>query len=374
MGTKRETAIYRVSTLGKATLLLCMGLLAGCASSGDVEQVRQEREQAKAKMSAELQQERKLAQSMEQESETRKAEADKLAKALGGKSQAPLAAPLRGTGASITLSQAVTNYNNGQCQLIIPANPPVVPQAVTALHIVSGTPCSNVTVGTSDATFTAQTPLIPVVVGSGGTLYLQDQPMTLYASSFLIRNGGTMQAGNPGAPVQNQITIVMAGNSSAAPPPTTGDQNPNLRDITVMDGGVLALYGGKGLSGNPDNINNNPSKSPAFINTLYGTKSWTYLAMPAGPAKYNAQNDATENVSAPTPVGGDTMLALANQVDWQVGDWISVATTSFSSHQTEIVQICGISNAMTLDPRAAGWGMPLTVSYLTLCQKLKHYH
>lgn len=374
METKRETTIYRVSTLGKATLLLCMGMLAGCASSGDVEKARQERTQAKAKMSAELQQERKLAQSMEKESEARKAEADKLAKALGGKSQAPLGAPLRGTASSITLSQAVTNYNNGQCQLTIPANPPVVPKAITALHIASGTPCQNVTVGTSDATFTAQAPLVPVVVGSGGTLFIQDQPMTLYASSFLIRNGGTMQAGNPGAHVQNQITIAMAGNASAAPPPTTGDQNPNMRDITVMDGGVLALYGGKGLSGNPDNLNNNPAKSPAFINTLYGTKSWTYLATPAGPAKYNAQNGETENVSAPTPVGGDTMLALATQVDWQVGDWISVATTSFSSHQTEVVQICGISTAMTLDPHAAGWGMPLNVSYLTLCSKLKHYH
>ncbi|MCI0568114.1 MAG: hypothetical protein L0Z52_07990, partial [Acidobacteria bacterium] len=59
-------------------------LLAGCAGSGDVERVRQEQAQAKAKMSAELQQERDLAASMAQESEAQKAGADKLAKALGG--------------------------------------------------------------------------------------------------------------------------------------------------------------------------------------------------------------------------------------------------------------------------------------------------
>ena len=358
------------------SILVGIGLVAaGCASSGDVEQVRQEREQAKAKMSAELQQERKLVQSMEQESEARKAEADKLAKALGGKSPGPLGGPLKGAGSSITLSQAVTNYNNGQCQLTIPANPPVVPQAVTALHIASGTPCNAVTVGTSDATFTAQAPLMPVIVGSGGTLTLQDQAMTLYASSFLIRNGGAMQAGSVTAPIQSQITIVMAGNVSAALPPTAGDQNPNARDLTVMDGGTLALYGGKGLSARPDGTQNNPLRNPIFINTVFGTKSWTYLSVPAGPAKYN---DA-ENVSAPVPATNpDTTLTLAMQVDWQVNDWVAVATTSFTSHQTEIVQICSI--AAVANPEASAKtpipGTPAQVSQLTLCSgtKLKHYH
>lgn len=89
MDAKRATTIYRVSTLGKATLLLCMGLLAGCASSSDVEQARQESAQAKAKMRAKLQQARQLAASMEKESEARKAEAAKLSKALGGRRSRP---------------------------------------------------------------------------------------------------------------------------------------------------------------------------------------------------------------------------------------------------------------------------------------------
>lgn len=67
------------------TLLMGLGLAAGCASSGDLEQVRQEREQAQAKMRTELQQEQALAATMEKESEARKAKAEKLAQALGGK-------------------------------------------------------------------------------------------------------------------------------------------------------------------------------------------------------------------------------------------------------------------------------------------------
>nr|MBI3614733.1 hypothetical protein [Nitrospirota bacterium] len=154
METKRETTIYRVSTLGKATLLLCMGMLAGCASSGDVEQVRQEREQAKAKMSAELQQERKLAQSMEQESEARKAEADKLAKALGGGVAAKALAPRQAAG--MTLTAALQN-NNCLDKIAAQSPNPAVPQAL----FIGGTlptkggnsACTSVTVGTTDATF-----------------------------------------------------------------------------------------------------------------------------------------------------------------------------------------------------------------------------
>lgn len=393
MEARREMTTQRVRTSGHVAFFLCAGLLAACASSGDVEQVRQERAQAKAKMSAELQQERKLAQSMEQESEARKAEAEKLAKAFGGKqSQAgpkpQMAAPLKAAG-SISLTNALAN--NGCLDSINAQGPnPQVPSALFiggTLPIKGGnSACTSVTISATDTTpFTAASPLIPIVVGSGGTLYLQDQPMTLYASSFLIWNGGTMQAGNPGARVQNQITIVMAGNSSAALPPTTGDQNPNMRDITVMDGGTLALYGAKGLSGNPDNLNNNPSKSPAFINTLYGTKSWTYLAVPAGPSSLYGENGTIGNVSAPVPTQtpDGTLLTLANLVDWQVGDWISVATTSFSSHQTEIVQICAI--APVPDPETSLPGVPAQVSQITLrngmnCTAtpnntpLKHYH
>ncbi|MDE3018811.1 MAG: hypothetical protein KGI53_07320 [Nitrospirota bacterium] len=362
------------------SILLGIGLVAaGCASSGDVEQVRQEREQAKAKMSAELQQERQLAQSMEKESEARKAEADKLAKALGGGAAAKAMVPRQTAG--MTLTAALQNSN---CLDKIAAQSPnpAVPQAL----FIGGTlptkggnsACTSVTISTTDTTpFSAASPLIPVVVGSGGTLTLVDpgagSRLTLYASSLLIKNSGTMQAGTASNPVQGQITIAMAGNQSAALAPsatggasivTTSNNAPNARDITVMDGGTLALYGAKGLSATPGTLNKD---------IVSGTKSWTYLAVPAGPAKYN---DA-ENVSAPVPATNpDTTLTLATQVDWQINNWVSVATTSFSSHQTEIVQICGISSVANPDPQASTLGLPANVSQVTLCSTtpLKHYH
>ncbi|MEW6544587.1 MAG: G8 domain-containing protein [Nitrospirota bacterium] len=366
--------MYGSRGAGRVTLIAVV-MLAGCATSGDVEQVRQEREQASAKMRAELEQERTLAASMEKESQAKRAEADKLAAALGGGAVAgrPLAkAPAAGQGMSLTTALATSS-----CIQAIQAqghNPPVP----KALFINSGTSCGNVTVSTADTTaFTAQTPLIPVVVGAGGTLAFQDpgagNSTTLYASSFLIQNAGIMQAGSAASPIQGQITIVMAGNQSAALAPTatgsaaivsTSNTTPNSRDITVMDGGVLQLYGSKGLSAAPGTMNND---------IVGGTKSWTYLTAPAGPATYN---DA-ENVSAPVPATNPaTTLTLATTVDWQKNDWISVATTSFSSHQTEIVQICAISSVTNPDPQASALGLPTSVSQITLCSTtpLKHYH
>jgi len=246
---------------------------------------------------------------------------------------------------SMSLTTALAN---AECSKSISASPPN--PAVTALVIDSSTPCSTVTVSSSDATFTARAPLIPVVIGSGGELTFKDDSMVLYASSFLVKEGGVMQAGSVTNPIENQITVVMAGNTSASLAPkakggttivTTTNNSPNGRDITVLSGGVLKLYGGKGLSATPNGTDNNPLTNPAFINTYAGTQSWSYLSVPAGPASYN--ND--ENVSAPVPATAlDTTLTLATKLDWQPGDWISVATTSFSSHQTEIAEICEVAS------------------------------
>ncbi|MFM8551855.1 MAG: right-handed parallel beta-helix repeat-containing protein [Nitrospiraceae bacterium] len=86
-------------------LLLGACMIVGCASSGDVERLRIEREQTKAKMSAELQQERTLAASMEQESEAQKAKAEKLAKAFGQSTENRPSAP---DGSTCLFSDAAT--------------------------------------------------------------------------------------------------------------------------------------------------------------------------------------------------------------------------------------------------------------------------
>ena len=264
--------------------------------------------------------------------------------------------------ASITLSEAV---GEKACKVLVPAQSPN--PAVTVLWIGTKTPCTDVTVSSSDEpSASATAPLLPVVVGPGGKLTFEDQKMTLHARSFLVKDGGRMQAGSRGAPVRNKITIIMTGDKSASPAPratggsgivTTTNLTRNSRDITIMDGGELALYGHHGLSAWPNNISNDPKRRPSFINTVVGTESWTYLARPAGPATYS---DA-ENVSSPVPMTNpDTTLTLARAVDWVGGDWISVATTSFSSHQTEIVKIS--ATATIDDPHQP---VPITVTGAT---------
>ncbi|WP_417521884.1 G8 domain-containing protein [Marinobacter sp.] len=238
------------------------------------------------------------------------------------------------------------------------ANTSCVKQSV--LNIVSSTSCTAVTISASDTVSagTASNPMIPVVIGAGGTLTFKDQDMTLYASSFLVKDGGKMTAGSAISPIVSNITIVMAGNTSASPAPeATGgtpivkktNQTPNSRDITVMGSGELSLFGAQGISAVPNGTANDPKQNPDFINTVEGTDSWTYLAKPAGPASY----DDTENVSSPVPATApDTTLTLARKVDWKEGDWISVATTSFASHQTEILKICGVSQIPDPNPQS----------------------
>ncbi|UTW42655.1 hypothetical protein KFE69_00460 [bacterium SCSIO 12844] len=172
---------------------------------------------------------------------------------------------------------------------------------------------------------------------------------------------------------------------------TTSSNTNNARDITVTDGGKLLLYGAKGLtkdaSGNyihdllsgqtfsacytsgscqtsfgtdTHNLNLDP-----YFNILTGSNSWSYLAMPAGASYFSADNwiqapvnytnlkiytDSTLSTPAPqiTSANAAYYLVLSKDVTsdsstgWQKGDWISISTTSFSSHQTEIVQVCDI--------------------------------
>ncbi|MCF6766521.1 G8 domain-containing protein [Thiotrichales bacterium 19S3-7] len=230
----------------------------------------------------------------------------------------------------------------------------------------------------------------------------------IYAQSFYV-NGGLFQIGSALNPITSdkKVTLYMGGNQSVSPAPQplcASNQSEcsaiakksittyNNRDITVTSGGKLLMYGLKGLTptkggsyihsvdydkktadGLPIN-KANPGKSGdinqlAYFNNLTGSNSWTYLAMPAGPSYFtgaalNVQapivDIATIQSSAPTvpTLTVDDipyLVVLSKQVahanpqgsDWQSGDWISIATTSFVSHQTEIVQICKIYD-MTL--------------------------
>ncbi|HKV55621.1 MAG TPA: hypothetical protein VJN94_13380, partial [Candidatus Binataceae bacterium] len=115
------------------------------------------------------------------------------------------------------------------------------------------------------------------------------------------------------------------------------------KGIEVCKGGTLQLFGAKGVPGT-------------------NRVSWTYLSKPAGdPAKFGAQdqNMAPTGIQAPVTEPNAQTITVADDTssDWQIGDWIAVATTSFSPIETEFVKISNISGKT-----------------ITLEQPLKYYH
>lgn len=118
------------------------------------------------------------------------------------------------------------------------------------------------------------------------------------------------------------------------------------KGIEVRKGGVLRLHGAKGVPSRGDGI------------------SWTHLRRPAGPAAYQRTD---QGIGAPVDAGGERTLYLATDVGkgdgggWQAGDWIVVATSSFSPFESEFVQIASV-------------GATAGGSVLTLRQPLRHYH
>ncbi|RYF81744.1 MAG: hypothetical protein EOO29_09530 [Comamonadaceae bacterium] len=120
------------------------------------------------------------------------------------------------------------------------------------------------------------------------------------------------------------------------------------KGINVHAGGVLRMYGAKG------------------VQDVNGGVNWAHLSQPAGPAKYQNGAQAAKPVLS---AQGDRTLHLAKDVrgtkagyGWQAGDWIVVATSSFSPFESEFVQIQSIE-------ALEGGG-----SKVQLQQPLRHYH
>jgi len=165
---------------------------------------------------------------------------------------------------------------------------------------------------------------------------------------------GLFQAGSKDCPIgsssgANQVTLTFTGERPCATPENCGGFH---KGILVNAGGSLRLFGIKGV--------------PA--SELHGGDesgiSWSHLKDAAGPEeKYSSG----KGVLVPVPPGGTRIIQLADDVTqgpgaWQVGDWIAIATTSFSSVETEIVQI------NSLDSNGSGG------TQVGLEQSLKHYH
>lgn len=209
-----------------------------------------------------------------------------------------------------------------------------------------------------------------ITLNSGAELVVRDQdvqvPANLATTGININSGGSLLVGSAKCPIgttnsRDSLTITFTGARPADCPATdtaaTDKESCHSKGIVVNSGGTVHMYGIKGI----------PSR---------GGISWTYLAQPAGPAKYSATANVAASINpAGTPATGPNTLYLANDVQggalsnggWQVGDWIVVATTSFSPFESEFVKITAIA------PHTPTAGEPWA-TVVTVSPGLQYYH
>jgi uncharacterized lipoprotein YajG len=83
MTTERKTAIVqRRITMGKVVLLLCAVMLAGCATSSDLEQIRQEAKQGESGLRADLMKEQTQFSTLAKENEALRAAHAKISQSV----------------------------------------------------------------------------------------------------------------------------------------------------------------------------------------------------------------------------------------------------------------------------------------------------
>ena len=162
----------------------------------------------------------------------------------------------------------------------------------------------------------------------------------LKVNSIFVESGGTLQAGDATNPIGKVLGsdnkpsggLVITFTGAPGGPQCTADWCG--KGIYVKKGGSLLLYGAKGVPANG--------------------VSWTYLSAAAGPAVAGAKVQS-QGASALTLASS---VSANNAAAWRAGDWIAVATTSFSPFETEFVQL-------SEDPVGTS---------AKLSQALRHYH
>ncbi len=205
-----------------------------------------------------------------------------------------------------------------------------------------------------DKSFVGNEALGKITIEADGKLVLPRQFSQIELHTKGISVAGTLSLGTASCPVgvenpASQVKVVFTGKRADADESAQGAD----KGIAVLSGGVLRLYGAKGVV-------------PAQGKLAAGTKgvSWTHLAQPAGPTAYQS---GSKGIKVPVPIGGERILKLARDVTegpgaWGVKDWIVVATSSFSPFESEFVQISRLS-------RNAQGGTDVE-----LVQALRHYH
>jgi hypothetical protein len=207
-----------------------------------------------------------------------------------------------------------------------------------------------------------------ITVGANGALCVRDsdlnnvpgRSLTLEAEQIVVN--GMFQVGSKDAAIgrgnpANHVIVRFIGDAPAKVEDGAMNMDvpcpdPNFRKgLQLCQDGVLRMFGNKGA---PD---------AGSARSAAGKVSWTYLSEPAGdPCRFGSDSGAGSPITKENCVwnriGGKT-IELADAVDWQQGDWIVIATTSFSPFETEFARIVRID---------------ATRKVLTLDDQLSYYH
>jgi hypothetical protein len=194
-----------------------------------------------------------------------------------------------------------------------------------------------------------------IKVNSGSALNLYDDTAQSQDNSILtlqtsgIQDLGALRLGSAACPIgttkpDTKVVVTFTGIKMSCKGSCAG----YVKGIEVGSGATLRMYGIKGVP--PNGV------------------SWTHLRRPAGdPGKYSKAN----GITAPAEDSADVIYTNADvgtgKGAWRTGDWIVIATTSFSPWESEFVQIKSPVEATT-DPQKFG------KSKITLGQNLKFYH
>ena len=202
-----------------------------------------------------------------------------------------------------------------------------------------------------------------ITVAKNGALCVRDSELA--GTHLVVEVGeiivhGTLEIGSKAAPIgssnpANKVTIKFTGIALIPKVEEVAQACPDpefRRGLQLCEGGVLRLFGNKGA----------PAENSRRLDDT-GKVSWTYLSEPAGdPCRFGPNSGAGSPVRiencAGIGIGGKT-IKLAEKVDWQRGDWIVIATSSFSPFETEFAKIESIDATRTL---------------LTLEEPLVYYH
>lgn len=199
-----------------------------------------------------------------------------------------------------------------------------------------------------DKDFVGDKALGKITIHSGGQLVYPDlgdpddkvvKTIDIETTGIEIQSGGSFSVGTAVCPIGYHAgahaTITFLGDRKDCAP-VTGCDDGSVKGIEVKSGGTLKMYGAKGVP--------NPADAAAGA----GSVSWTVLR---------------ETAAAETTRLHLTQDVTVGQRPWEAGDWVTVATSSFSPFETEFVQIKGA-------PASDGMGG----SFVDLEQKLVYSH